>query len=89
MDIIEKLPALNHTVGTNEVVKGIKAGRIDMVVFAKNCPEFLVKKIKETKSIEMYIFNGDQKNLGTRLGKPFPVALVGYENKGDHKSVIY
>ncbi len=79
METIEKLPSGKYVVGAKEVAKGIKAGQIKTVIFANNCPEFLVKRISGAGNVETHAFSGDQKMLGTHLGKPFPVALVGYE----------
>jgi len=77
MKVISKLPKANGIIGVREIIKGIEAGKIKNVVIAKNCPEFLKEKIPSNVKIE--IFNGDQKQLGTALGKPFPVAMVGYK----------
>lgn len=79
--IIEKLPAKGGIIGVREIAKCIKAGNVKKVIIARNCPEFLIDKINKINknSIEIQMFNGDQKELGTRLGKNFPVAMVGYE----------
>ena len=47
-------------------------------------PDFLLKRIKDAtkfneSSVEIVGFAGDQAELGTKIGKPFPVALVGYQ----------
>jgi large subunit ribosomal protein L30e len=64
-------------IGTREIIKHINAGKIKKVLVAKNCPEELVKKIQDTGNVEIEVFNGDQSQLGTKLGKPFPIAMVG------------
>ena len=78
MQVLDKLPAKQGIVGTREIAKSIKAGKIKRVIIATNCPDFIIEKMKSS-GVEIQIFSGDQKNLGTRLGKPFPVAIVGYE----------
>lgn len=83
METIEKLPDSKPMIGTREVVKAINSGKVRRVVLASNCPEFLEKRVIDaTKfnegSVEIMKFTGDQSNLGTKIGKPFPVALVGY-----------
>lgn len=75
MDIISKLPEKKGIIGTKEVVKAINTGKVKHVVVASNCPEFLIKKIQDVK---LEKFEGDQKMLGTKLGYPFPVAMVGF-----------
>ncbi len=76
METISKLPEKKGIIGTKEVVKAINTGKVKHVVVASNCPDFLVKKIPEGTKVEK--FEGDQKFLGTKLGYPFPVAMVGY-----------
>ncbi|MBI5332702.1 MAG: hypothetical protein HZB65_03960 [Candidatus Aenigmarchaeota archaeon] len=63
-------------IGPREIKKAIKAGSVVSVMAAKNCPVKLIEDIKK-EGIGVKPFDGDQKELGTRIGKPFPVALVG------------
>jgi large subunit ribosomal protein L30e len=65
------------TIGFKEISKGIKSGKIKKVVIAKNCPENLVQKLG---GVKVETFDGDQVQLGTKLGKPFPVAMVGFKD---------
>jgi ribosomal protein L30E len=76
METISKLPDAKGIIGTREIAAAIKKGNVKKVVIASNCPEFLLEKIGKTK-IEK--FDGSQKDLGTKLGKPFAVAMVGYD----------
>lgn len=62
-------------IGAREISKGVKSGVVKKVVVAKNCPKHLIEKLGNVK---VEIFNGDQTQLGTKLGKPFPVAMVGF-----------
>jgi len=83
METIEKLPDSKPTIGAREVVKAINGGSVRKVVLASNCPEFLEKRILDAtkfneSGVEILKFTGDQSDLGTKIGKPFPVALVGY-----------
>ena len=59
------------------VVKLAKAGKIKRVIIASNCPQNLYSSMPENITKEK--FAGDETMLGTKLGKPFPVAMVGYE----------
>ena len=65
------------TIGTREIAKGIKSGKVKKVVVARNCPQSIIKKLGDVK---MEVFEGDQIQLGTKLGKPFPVAMVGLKD---------
>lgn len=64
-------------IGAKEISRGIKSGTVKKVVVAKNCPKKLLSKLSDVK---LETFNGDQVQLGTKLGKPFPVAMVGFKN---------
>ncbi len=64
-------------IGAKEISKGIKNGTVKKVVVAKNCPKQLVEKLGNVK---IEVFDGDQAQLGTKIGKPFPVAMVGIQD---------
>ncbi len=94
METVDSLPKQAGIIGLREIVKGINSGKVKSVIIAKNCPEVLSGKIvgllntsqivsseehgKLPKSAEVKVFSGNQKELGTKLGKPFPVSAVGY-----------
>ena len=68
----------NFIIGAREIAKSIKTGKIKKVVVAKNCPASLLNRI-QSKSVRIETFDGTQAELGTKIGKPFPVAMVGFE----------
>ncbi len=76
MDTISALPSEQGIVGTRQIVKSINSGKVKSVIIANNCPENLIAKIPENVNIKR--FDGDERQLGIKLGKPFPVAMVGY-----------
>ena len=65
------------TLGFREIMKGIKTGRIKKVVVARNCPKNMTDKLG---NVAVEVFEGDQAQLGTKLGKPFAVAMVGFKD---------
>jgi ribosomal protein L30E len=67
-------------IGTREVIKGIEKNLVKRVVLASNAPDFIKNRIIEiaSKSSIPIEFDGDEKELGIRVGKPFPVACAGY-----------
>lgn len=77
LETISKLPEGKFTIGTREIKKAVEAGSVKRVIVASNCPDFLIKKFDEDIIIQR--FEGDQKGLGTKVGKPFAIAMVGYE----------
>lgn len=78
MATITKLPAKAGIIGPREISKAIDAGKVKTVIAAKNCPSELLEKMK-SRNVKVEVFEGDQKELGTKLGKPFHVAIVGYD----------
>ncbi|MBI4174172.1 MAG: ribosomal L7Ae/L30e/S12e/Gadd45 family protein [Candidatus Aenigmarchaeota archaeon] len=64
-------------IGAREIGKGVKSGSVKKVIVAKNCPQSAVDKLGNVK---IDVFDGDQTQLGTKLGKPFPVAMVGFSD---------
>ena len=77
MELITKLPGKKCIIGTREIAKAVGSGKVKRVVVARNCPDELLKKIS---GIDVTMFDGNQDELGTRIGKPFPVAMIGYED---------
>jgi len=77
METVTKLPEAKGMIGAREIALAVKAGKVKKVIVADNCPDFLVQKIGKVK-VEK--FSGSQRELGTKLGKPFAVAMVGYES---------
>ncbi len=78
MEKIDHLPAKTGVIGPREIIKALQSGKIKKAVVAKNCPDAIITKL-QAAGAEISIFSGDQRELGTRLGKPFEVAVVGYE----------
>ena len=76
MDVVSALPAKQGIIGAREIVKSINSGKVKSVIIASNCPEKLAAGLV---SVSISRFEGDQHQLGIKLGKPFPVAMVGYE----------
>lgn len=76
MQTISKLPEKKGVIGPREIIKAANAGKVKRVIAASNCPQFIIEKMPANVKVE--IFDGDQKQLGTKLGKPFAVAIVGY-----------
>jgi len=76
---IDKLPEKKGIIGAKEIIKAIKAGNVKLVIVASNCPDFLINKIEQAGSVQIKQFSGNQKELGTRLGKPFIISMVGFE----------
>lgn len=74
---------MEFRIGSREIIKDIEKGLVERVVIASNAPEKIKSMIQETaqkKKIKVEI-NGDETQLATSIGKPFPVASVAYLKK--------
>jgi ribosomal protein L30E len=78
MDVITKLPEKKGIVGTKQIVKAAQSGKIKHIIVAANCPQNLLVKL-DGLNVKKERFDGDESTLATKLGKTFPVAMVGFE----------
>lgn len=76
VETITKLPDKKGMIGAREIAAAVKAGKVKKVIIADNCPDSLIEKIGK---VHLERFDGNQRELGTKLGKPFAVAMVGYD----------
>ncbi len=67
-------------IGTERTIKLIMNGKVKKVIVAKNCPEHIRNRLEyysKIYNIEIFEFDGDNKDLGTFCGKPFSIAVLG------------
>jgi len=70
-------------IGTREVLKAIERGEVKKVIIASNAPDWIREKLEKAakeKGVEIEHFSGDEERLGTRFGKPFPIACAGVKS---------
>ena len=69
----------DYIIGLKSIAKVAKDKKLSRIVVASNCPKELIDKVTSaSKSVKVEKFDGDQRKLGTSIGKPFPVAMIGY-----------
>lgn len=85
MTEITKLPKGEYIIGPKEILKSINSKDIKEIIVANNCPEKLKEKIP--KKIKTKTFSGNQQELGTKIGKPFPVAMVGFKSETNESKI--
>lgn len=74
---------MNIIIGTKEILKAGK--NLEKIIIAKNCPNEIREKLT-TLNVKIEEFNGDEKELGIKIGKPFPVAAVGYIKSDENEN---
>ncbi len=70
----------NFVVGEKEVLRAAEERKIKKIIFASNCPEFIKAKF-DRFDVEKEMFDGDEEDLGTYLGRAHPIAVVGVKNE--------
>ncbi|MEM5804869.1 MAG: 50S ribosomal protein L30e [Candidatus Aenigmatarchaeota archaeon] len=66
-------------IGTKEVLKAIKEGRVKKVVMSSNTPESVMKDVshyQKMAEIDVRTFGGTGKQLGVFCGKPFGISVM-------------
>jgi len=80
MKTVTVIPSGKAVIGGREIQKAAKAGEIKRIIVAKNCPDWLLEKLLKTEGHpEFGRFSGDERELGTALGKAFAIAAAGFK----------
>lgn len=72
-------------VGFNSTIRKAKLGQLKFIVIAFNAPESIKRDVAyyaKLSGISVIEFPGSSKDLGTLIGKPFAVALMGIIDPG-------
>ncbi|MAH42488.1 hypothetical protein CL614_02065 [archaeon] len=69
---------MEYIIGIKSILKNVKDGKISKIVVASNCPQELIDRVLSVSKVEIEKFEDNQRKLGTSIGKPFPVAMIGY-----------
>ncbi len=72
--------------GTKSTIRNLKLGRAKMVIIASNADPSVKEDINRYASlsgIPVVEFNGTSIELGTVLGKPFPIQALAVLDAGD------
>lgn len=76
-------------IGTRTVIKALKTGSVKSVIIATNTPDNVKKDLQHyasTADTPLHNFNGTGKQLGTFLGKPFPVSTLAIAGESEKKA---
>ncbi|AFH42589.1 ribosomal protein L7Ae/L30e/S12e/Gadd45 [Fervidicoccus fontis Kam940] len=75
-------------IGSQSTIKTLKHGKSKMVVIASNADPSVKKDIEyyaKLSQTPIYVFQGTSVELGTLLGKPFPIQALSIIDVGDSK----
>ena len=83
---------LRHVIRTGQVIVGskrtlkyVKLGKVKVVITASNLPERIKSDLEyyaKLSGIPIITFPGTNRDLGTAIGKPFSVAMLGIIDAG-------
>lgn len=79
---IDKIPSGSGIIGAREIQKGIANGSVNHIIIASNCPDWLINKITadgKASTTKIEKFSGNERELGTLLGKSFAIAMAGFK----------
>jgi len=79
-EIKEAVKEKKIVIGSRTVIKGVKRGHINSVIYAANCPEETKKDLEyysKNGFLGLKEFQGNSVQLGELCAKPFNVLLVG------------
>jgi len=72
-------------IGSRKTLKLVKLGKVKVVVRASNLPPYLREDLEyyaRLSNIPIIVFPGTNVELGTVIGKPFSVAMLGIIDSG-------
>jgi large subunit ribosomal protein L30e len=79
-DIKKALKEKKLVIGSNSVIKTVKNGKLESVIYATNTPDNKVRDINhyaEASGIKTQQYSGNSVQLGELCGKPFSILLLG------------
>lgn len=72
-------------IGARKTLKMVKLGKVKYVIMASNTPEEIKQDMEyhaRLSDVKIILFPGSNKDLGTTIGKPFNVAVIGIQDLG-------
>jgi large subunit ribosomal protein L30e len=80
-EMIKKAVRENKIVfGFRRTLKYIRNNKAEAVIIAKNAPEH-IKKVIMNSNVNVLIFEGSSKDLGTICGRPHPITTLAVKGE--------
>ncbi len=79
-DIKNAIKTNKLVIGTKEVLKNLKRGKIVTVYYTTNCPDLVKKQAKyysELAGVKIEQLEGNSQQLGELCGRPYKTVMVG------------
>ncbi len=81
---------IRMAVNTGEVDFGLKEAKenaeeddCELLIVASNCPDDSLKDSKEYEGVPIYVYRGNNQQLGSAAGKPFAVSAISIKDGGN------
>jgi large subunit ribosomal protein L30e len=68
--------------GARQTERALKSGKVKLVVVANNCQRSYLQKFDKHSNVPIYRFTGNNIELGSACGKPFPISSLAVIETG-------
>jgi large subunit ribosomal protein L30e len=81
MELIKLLKENKPLIGTNQVIKNLKLGKLKEIYLSSNCPKNTMEDIKHYAklcNVKVNELKENNEELGTICKKPFSISVLGF-----------
>jgi large subunit ribosomal protein L30e len=72
----------NVLLGAKETTRALKNNKVKLVIVATNCKRSYRIEINKYSKVPVYEFDGNNLELGSACGKPFPISSIAVLDSG-------
>jgi large subunit ribosomal protein L30e len=72
----------NVLLGAKETARALKNNKVKLVIVASNCKKSYRMEINKYPKVPIYEFKGNNLELGSACGKPFPISTIAVLDSG-------
>jgi len=69
--------------GIKEAKENVEDEKCELLIVASNCPDDNLKESKEYDGVPVYVYRGNNQQLGSAAGKPFAVSAISIKDAGN------
>ncbi|MEF8831943.1 MAG: 50S ribosomal protein L30e [Candidatus Thermoplasmatota archaeon] len=69
--------------GIKEAKENVENEECEILIISSNCPDENLKNSKEYNGIPIYVYQGNNQQLGSAAGKPFAVSAISIKDAGN------
>ncbi len=69
--------------GVKEAKENVENQECELLIVASNCPEENFMENEEYNGVPIYVYRGNNQQLGSAAGKPFAVSAISIKDAGN------